>query len=178
MNGMLRSNTRSLNFQPVRSGAIATESGEFLAERHALAKASPRRNRRATSMSMAAIERSVFQKINQYRQQKGLSSLSLNTTIAQQARQHSQSMANSRDLSHNGFNSRVQTISKSISPRAAAENVAFNKGFSNPVAQAVNGWLNSPGHLQNIMGNYNLTGIGVTRNNQGEFYFTQIFIKR
>lgn len=178
MNGMSRSTTRTLDFQPARSGGVATEFRGLSTERHALAQALPRRIRRAASTSLATLERSVFQKINQYRQQKGLSSLSLNSTITQQARLHSQSMANSRVLSHDGFSTRVQTISKSIPLRAAAENVAFNKGFSDPAAQAVNGWLKSPGHLKNIMGNYNLTGVGVTKNTQGEFYFTQIFIKR
>jgi uncharacterized protein YkwD len=131
-----------------------------------------------SSSSIADLERDVFQRINQYRQRNGLAALQRNSTINQQARQHSQAMASSRKLSHDGFASRIRIIGNSISYKAAAENVAFNRGFSNPVAQAVNGWLNSPGHLKNIMGNYNLTGIGVAKNNQGEFYFTQIFIRR
>ncbi|WNZ24986.1 CAP domain-containing protein [Leptolyngbya sp. NK1-12] len=136
-------------------------------------------NKRATAnSSMATLEQSVFQQINQYRQQRGLAPLTRNATINQQARQHSQNMANSRTLSHNGFSARIQTIGKTIPYRAAAENVAYNAGFSNPAAQAVNGWLKSSGHLRNIMGNYNLTGIGVAKNSQGEFYFTQIFIRR
>jgi uncharacterized protein YkwD len=144
-----------------------------------LSQSLTRTNRRATaSSSMATLEQSVFQQINQYRQQQGLAPLTLNSTITGQARQHSKNMANSRTLSHNGFNTRVQTISKTIAVRGAAENVAYNAGFSNPAAQAVNGWLKSSGHLKNIMGNYNLTGVGVAKNSQGEFYFTQIFIKR
>jgi uncharacterized protein YkwD len=178
MNRMARSTAQSLDFQPIRSGGAATELRALSSERPALAQALPRNIRRAASSTLATLERSVFQKINQYRQQKGLSSLSMNSTITQQARQHSQSMANSRVLSHNGFSGRVQTIRGSIPLRAAAENVAFNRGFSDPVSQAVDGWIKSPGHLQNIMGNFNLTGVGVARNNQGEFYFTQIFIRR
>jgi uncharacterized protein YkwD len=139
-------------------------------------KQSVKPSRRAAS-SMASLERSVFQQINQYRQQRGLSALKLDSTIIQQARQHSQDMAKSRVLSHNGFDARVKAISKAFALRAAGENVAYNAGFSNPVAQAVNGWLNSPGHLQNIVGNYNWTGIGVAKNSQGEYYFTQIFVR-
>lgn len=138
-----------------------------------------RANKRAASnRSTANLERSVLQQINQYRQRNGLSPLTTNATIAQQARRHSQNMANSRSLNHNGFEARIQTISKTIPYRGAAENVAFNAGFSNPAAQAVNGWLKSSGHLQNIMGNFNLTGIGVAKNSQNEYYFTQIFIQR
>lgn len=135
------------------------------------------RRRRASSTTMATLEQSVFQKINQYRQQKGLAALTLNSTITGQARQHSLNMANTRVLSHNGFDGRVKVIGQKIRWTGAAENVAYNAGFSDPVTQAVNGWLKSPGHLKNIMGNYNLTGIGVAKNSQNQIYFTQIFIK-
>lgn len=134
--------------------------------------------KRASAPTTAALERSVLQQINQYRQQRGLSALSSNSVITQQARQHSQSMASSGNISHNGFEGRIKTIGKTIPYRSAAENVAYNFGYSNPVAQAVNGWLNSPGHLQNIVGNFNLTGIGVAKTSRGAYYFTQIFIRR
>lgn len=134
--------------------------------------------RQVRSSTLTTLERTVFQKINQYRQSRGLAALSRNSSITTQARKHSQNMANTRQLSHNGFDGRVQVIGKTIRWRGAAENVAYNAGFSNPAAQAVNGWLKSSGHLQNIIGDFNLTGIGVAKNSQGEYYFTQIFIKR
>lgn len=168
----------SRNVQPLRSGGAATELGGLSIEKSPLRQSLAGRMRRAASTNLAALERSVFQRINQYRQQKGLAALTTNSSITRQARQHSQSMSNSGVLSHDGFSSRADTIRKSVPFQAAAENVAFNQGFSDPAAQAVNGWLNSPGHLQNIMGNYNLTGIGAARNNKGEIYFTQIFITR
>lgn len=177
MDAMSRSTTRAIDFQPFRAGGVTTEL-KGLSTGQMLTQALPQRIGRAASTTLATLERSVFQKINQYRQQNGLSSLRLNSTISQQARQHSQTMANSRNLTHDGFDGRVQTIRGSIQIRGAAENVAFNRGFSDPVAQAVDGWIKSPGHLQNIMGNYNLTGVGVAQNNQGEFYFTQVFVRR
>jgi uncharacterized protein YkwD len=142
----------------------------------ALTQPTARRQTRASALT--TLERTVFQKINQYRQSQGLAALSRNSTITTQARKHSQNMANTRQLSHNGFESRLQVIGKTIQWRGAAENVAYNAGFSNPAAQAVNGWLKSSGHLQNIVGDFNLTGIGVAQNSRGEYYFTQIFIKR
>ena len=128
--------------------------------------------------SNSAMEQAVLQQINEYRRQKGLPVLTLNATITQQARSHSQDMAQSRVLSHDGFNARIQTIGKTIAYRAAAENVAFNMGFAKPDQQAVQGWIKSTGHRQNIEGNYRLTGIGVAKNAQGEYYFTQIFIRQ
>jgi uncharacterized protein YkwD len=77
-------------------------------------------------------------------------------------------------FSHNGFEARVKAIP--LSYNSAAENVAFNMGYTNPAKQAVIGWLNSPGHLKNLRGRYNLTGIGVAANDKGEVYLTQIFL--
>jgi uncharacterized protein YkwD len=59
---------------------------------------------------------------------------------------------------------------------SAAENVAYNLGYSSPSNEAVSGWLKSPGHLKNLQGKYNLTGVGVATNDKGEVYLTQIFL--
>ena len=123
----------------------------------------------------ATLEKLVFEEINKYRTSQGLSELILNTTITQQARIHSQNMANGRvQCGHHGFEKRVQAIP--LKYIGAAENVAFNVGYSDPVKQAVIGWLNSPGHLKNIQGKFKLTGVGVSTNAKGEVYMTQIFI--
>ncbi|NJO41914.1 MAG: CAP domain-containing protein [Cyanobacteria bacterium CRU_2_1] len=129
-----------------------------------------------SSAEFEAIEQAVFEQINQHRAEIGLSPLTLDPVIMQQARSHSQTMANNRDLSHDGFQDRADTIAQSITYRSVAENVAYNQGYSNPDERAVTSWLNSSGHRQNIEGEFNLTGIGIARNDQGEYYFTQIFI--
>jgi len=132
-----------------------------------------------TSTEFASLEQSVHQQINQYRKSRNLPPLTLNTSITEQARIHSEAMASGRvPFSHNGFEGRVKAFSKSISYSSAGENVAYNQGYSNPDQQAVQGWLESPGHLENIVGDFDHTGIGVTKNAKGEYYFTQIFIKR
>ncbi|MBN3926221.1 CAP domain-containing protein [Nostoc sp. NMS4] len=120
------------------------------------------------------LEKSVFDQINRYRASKGLPKLTLNANLTRQARIHSQNMAKGKTpFSHQGFEGRVKAIP--IRYNSAAENVAFNRGYSNPVEEAVTGWIKSPGHLKNLKGNYNLTGIGVATNNQGEVYLTQMF---
>jgi uncharacterized protein YkwD len=125
---------------------------------------------------IAALELSVHQKINAYRASRSLPALALNATISNVARSHSQNMASgSMPFGHQGFDARVQTLSGTFTLRSAGENVAYNQGYSDPAAAAVNGWLTSPGHLNNIVGSYNLTGIGVARKSNGEYFFTQIF---
>ncbi|MGV0024312.1 CAP domain-containing protein [Phormidesmis priestleyi] len=129
--------------------------------------------------SLAAMEQSALKQINQYRATRNLPALTLNAAITQQARIHSQNMANGKvPFGHQGFEPRIKEIGKTIALRAAAENVAYNMGYKDPVTQAVQGWLKSPGHLRNIQGQYNLTGIGVSKNAKNEIYFTQIFIRR
>ncbi len=129
--------------------------------------------------SIADMEQAVHQQVNQYRAQKGLPPLSLNETISEQCREHSQNMANgSVPFSHDGFDVRVDAIGLQITYRAAAENVAYNYGHADPVRQAVTGWIGSDGHRENMEGDFDLTGVGVAKNAKGEYYFTQIFIKR
>jgi len=123
------------------------------------------------------LEQSAHQQINQYRQSRNLPPLKLNNSITEQARIHSENMAQGKTaFSHNGFEQRVEAISLAISYRSAAENVAYNQGYADPVKSAVDGWLKSPGHYKNIIGDFNLAGMGAAKNAQGEYYFTQIFI--
>ncbi|MBW4563625.1 MAG: CAP domain-containing protein [Mojavia pulchra JT2-VF2] len=130
----------------------------------------------STTFKTTALEKSVFAQINRYRVSQGLPKLALNASITRQARIHSQNMAKGKvPFSHQGFKGRVTAIP--IIYNSAAENVAFNQGYSDPAAQAVIGWLDSPGHLKNIRGKYNLTGIGVAANEEGEVYLTQIFLR-
>ena len=133
----------------------------------------------SSSSSISALEQSIYQQINQYRQSQNLPPLQLDPRISQQARQHSQAMAAGKvPFSHNGFEQRAKALGEEIPYQSVAENIAFNQGYANPATEAVQGWLNSSGHLKNIVGQFDLTGVGVAKNAAGEYYFTQIFIKR
>ncbi|MHC5765131.1 MAG: CAP domain-containing protein [Nostoc sp.] len=130
----------------------------------------------ASSMDTAALEQSIFNQINNYRVSQGLPALTRNSAIDNQVRLHSKNMANGTvPFGHNGFSARLNATG--VSYRGAAENVAYNQGYGDSATVAVQGWLKSPGHLANIRGNYNLTGIGVAKNSQGVIYFTQMFIR-
>jgi uncharacterized protein YkwD len=128
------------------------------------------------SINTSTIEQSVFREINNHRSSQNLPTLLRNSASDNQARIHSQNMANGKvPFGHTGFQQRVKAIA--IPCIAAGENVAYNQGYSDPAKQAVEGWLNSPGHRRNIEGNYNLTGIGVARSADGKIYLTQIFLR-
>lgn len=126
----------------------------------------------------SSLEQAVHDQVNQYRASKGLSPLKLDARISEQARQHSQAMANKQvPFGHQGFDQRVRAIARVINYQKAGENVAYNQGYRDPVRTAVSGWIKSTGHRQNMEGAFNLTGIGIAQNSRGEIYFTQIFIR-
>jgi uncharacterized protein YkwD len=129
-----------------------------------------------SSNNTTALEQSVFNKINNYRASQGLAKLTSNSAIDNKARIHSKDMANRKvPFGHTGFSQRVKAVG--IPYSSAGENVAYNQGYSDSVTTAVQGWLKSPGHLANIRGNFQKTGIGVASNSRGEIYFTQIFFR-
>ena len=126
---------------------------------------------------LAQIAKSIHRQVNKYRASLDLAPLKLNPIISKQAKIHSENMAQQTvKFSHKGFEDRVEAIANSISYSSAAENLAYNMGYKDPADRAVAGWIESEVHRQNMIGNYNLTGIGVATNPKGEYYFTQIFI--
>ncbi|NEQ77297.1 MAG: CAP domain-containing protein [Okeania sp. SIO2C9] len=136
------------------------------------------RPRVAISPDISGLEKSVFAQINQYRKSQNLPALQWNNTIAQQSRIHAQQMASGKTtFSHDGFQERVEVITQQIKLQSAAENLANNFGYNNPGEQAVEGWIGSPGHQKNMVGDYNLSGIGIAQNSEGTYFFNQIFIK-
>ena len=127
---------------------------------------------------MNSLELETFNLVNKYRQSRNLPPLVADSAISAEAKAHSEQMAKSGQMSHDGFNERVTSVSKTIVYRKAAENVAYNMGYGKPDLVAVQGWIESPGHQHNMVGQYDLTGIGVAKNAKGEYYFTQIFIRK
>jgi hypothetical protein len=59
----------------------------------------------------------------------------------------------------------------------AGENVLKTDEPGEVARTAVALWLRSPHHLENIRGDYNYSGLGVSQDKAGMVYFTQIFAK-
>ena len=123
--------------------------------------------------SIATLERSIHNQIDRYRQSLNLPPLTIDPTVSAQARAHSQEMAQAGTLSHT-----MDSVDRQRKYPTAAENIASTQADPQPDLIAVQDWLASPAHKQHILGNYNLTGIGVAKNAQGEYFFTQIFINK
>jgi len=120
-----------------------------------------------------SIEKEVHRLINLHRTGMGLAALEWNDVIANECRLHSEEMADSHAINHDGFYDRVNKIKETIPWSWAGENVAYNYSAQG----AVSAWLNSPGHKSNIESNSNLTGVGVAFDEDSTMYLTQIFIR-
>lgn len=126
-----------------------------------------------SKMTISALERSVYNQIDRYRQSLGLPPLTSDPTVSAQARAHSEEMAQSGTLTHT-----MDSVDRQRKYPTAAENIASTHSDPQPDLLAVQDWLASPAHKRHILGDYNLTGIGVAKNTQGEYFFTQIFINK
>lgn len=129
-------------------------------------------NNDAIDSRMAA---EILSRINHYRASHGLPPLKMDETISREARVHSREMAvHAVPFGHDGFRQRMSHLMKSVPDTAGgAENVAYNYKTAKVVTE---GWINSTGHRHNILGNYNLTGIGIVRDRAGKLYYTQLFV--
>ena len=122
------------------------------------------------------MQKEILHHINIYRITHGMSMLKMNHLITKEATIHSQEMAQHKlPFGHLKYGQRMGRLFKAIAhANAGAENVAFNYKNAKIVVQE---WLKSPGHRHNIRGNYNLTGIGIARDERGRIYYTQMFVR-
>ena len=122
-------------------------------------------------------ELGLLNKVNEYRQKRGLKQLKLHDIVTSHARLHSQNMAKGRvRFGHDGFPERAKSIRFYLSVMEISENLAVNKGYEDPVDVAFTTLMQSPGHRRNIEGDFDMTGIGVEKTSDGSYYFTQIFV--
>ncbi len=137
----------------------------------------------APSVKDYSLERQVFELINKQRAQMGLAALQWSDEVAKMARAHSENMANFNFFSHTDLqglmvNERADEcgIRKW---RAIGENIAYNRGYENPAESAVENWMKSPGHRENLLNDrWKESGIGVAVTQDGTYYFTEVFLLR
>jgi uncharacterized protein YkwD len=77
-------------------------------------------------------------------------------------------------VSHDGFVARSENIMSVLGAKKVAENIAYNYSTSQA---ALNAWLNSPTHKENLVGDFTHFGISIRLNAEGKKYYTNIFAK-
>ena len=134
-------------------------------------------------VNTVSLEHAAFDLLNQKRADNGQSPLAWNEQLASVARLHSQNMAEFCFFSHKGLDGKMvsdRADDNGIGKwRSIGENIAFSRGFRDPVAKAVDLWLNSPAHRQNLLdGNWKETAVGIAVAQDGSYYFTQVFLRK
>jgi len=136
---------------------------------------SPREETSDLSQEFENISRAALAATNEYRAFKGLSALEWHQGLASIAVDHAGEMAaGSMPFSHEGFEDRVSQYPAYAT--MAAENLGQCKGHEDIAICAVNGWILSPEHEQNLIGDFDHCGIGTAHNSaDGRWFITQLF---
>ena len=133
----------------------------------------------AQSDTIAQMEEQTRRRINEIRQKHGLKPLKANPALAKVARNYSQQMAKQNFFAHQSpaGESAVDRLRKAgIRYQLMGENLFKGVNISQPVDRAVDGWMKSPGHRENILRpGFSETGIGIWRDGR-EYHFTQLFM--
>ena len=171
-------------------GTVYTEGPSRVRERQVarVVVPAPTRSYAPAPVSAAAVgatgdERRAFDLVNRERQRRGMSPLAWDGDLVRLARYHSQNMARYGYLSHvdrDGLD--LKSRARVVGLRGwstLGENIAYNQGYDDPTAFAVERWMVSEKHRENAMsGHYTHAAVGIARASDGTYYFTQIFMRR
>ena len=129
------------------------------------------------------IERRAFEETNAVRVQHGLQPFVWDGEVCRMARIHSESMARLGYFSHTtpaGLRLRDRARAVGIQQfLVLGENIAYNQGYDDPGAFAVERWMASTKHRENIMSReFRAMAIGSFIAPDGSVYLTQTFITR
>ncbi len=132
------------------------------------------------SAEVLALEQLAHSMINDERDRDGDAPLTMRDDLRRVARAHSEDMIARNFFDHTNPDNenpwdRMRAVG--ISWSSAGENIAWNN-YSNQAEIAIQGWMNSTGHRNNILnGGFTHTGMGVAFDGAGGAYFTQVFIR-
>ena len=122
------------------------------------------------------METEILGLINKHRTDLNLPALEILGTISKEAAPHTDYMISKGQISHDYFVKRHKNLVVKANAIAVSENVAKGYRSANSVVKA---WLASDKHKTNIEDpKLTHTGISTKRNDEGNFYFTNIFIEK
>jgi len=140
---------------------------------HTMALAPPLE--RSRSEGRLPLEFEILELTNEFRAEIGLEALAWHKDLAGIAKRHATMVAEGRaHFSHDGAAERFASCSTKCTN--VAENLARSDGFCRddlPEA-AVNGWRDSEGHRRNLVGPFDVCGIGWAASDSGTIFVTQL----
>ena len=121
------------------------------------------------------IEIEILERINNHRINLGLNPFNNLTVIKSVAYTHTDYMVSVNEVNHDNFFQRKNSLVQNAAATKVSENVAYAYSSAEAV---VNAWINSEGHRANIEGDFTDFEISAEQNEEGKWYYTNIFIKR
>lgn len=131
-------------------------------------------NLKAMTYTYNSTELETMALINAYRVSIGLNELKEINHISYKSEEHDHYMIANNVVNHNDFVSRSENIMKVLGAKSVSENIAYN--YNSPKA-ALEAWLRSPTHKENIEGNFTHFGLSIRLSADGKKYYTNIFAK-
>jgi CHAT domain-containing protein/uncharacterized protein YkwD len=124
-------------------------------------------------------EARAFDLVNAERKAQGLPPLVWEPRLTLLARRHSTNMARAGFFSHtdqDGLGLAQRARTSGLSYEEIGENLGNSQGYEDPVAFAVERWINHEGHRENILSSrFTHAGIGTSKAKDGTVLFTQVF---
>ncbi|MCF7568073.1 CAP domain-containing protein [Sabulilitoribacter arenilitoris] len=121
------------------------------------------------------IETKILELINNHRLSLGLNPLGDLTIVKSVAYSHTDYMVDKDEISHDNFYTRSNYLKANAGAKKVSENVAY--GYSK-AESVVNAWIKSDSHRKNIEGDFTNFNISAEKNEEGKWYYTNIFIKK
>ncbi len=171
------------NFQEPSSVNVAVQNDGTGYSRPRVVETKAAEVKASVIVNTASVERIAFEMLNQKRAENGLKALTWSDDLEAIARRHSQDMADNKYFSHRSLDGAMVSDRADRTGlnkwRAIGENIAFNRGYKDPIEVAVKLWMESTGHRHNLLGdNWRESAIGVAIAADGSYYFTQVFLQR
>ncbi|MCK7591129.1 CAP domain-containing protein [Subsaxibacter sp. CAU 1640] len=129
----------------------------------------------ASTPETKTIEIEILELINNHRIEIGLNPLNNLSIIKSVAFTHTDYMVEINQVNHDNFFQRKNSLIQNAGAAKVSENVAY--GYSS-AQSVVNAWLNSDSHRANLEGDFTDFDISAEQNNEGRWFYTNIFIKK
>tara|TARA_R110002033_G_scaffold58464_2_gene107940 strand:- start:71763 stop:72239 length:477 start_codon:yes stop_codon:yes gene_type:complete len=126
------------------------------------------------SENAITVEKELLAIVNNHRTSKGYGPLTYNAIAYKYANIHTDYMISKGSINHDNFSSRASSVSAEVNASSVSENVARNYVTA---AKVLENWLNSSEHRKAIEGDFTHTAVSVKKDQNGNFYFTQLFYK-
>ena len=121
------------------------------------------------------IEIEILELINEHRISIDLNPLKDMSVVKAVAYTHTDYMIVTNQVSHDNYMERRNKLMNNAGAVAVGENV----GYGYPTAEGlVKAWLESDGHREVLEGDYTHFDISAEKNENGHWYYTNIFIKK